>query len=326
MRQNTFLRLLSFSLFPFLFSLGSATAADYPARPIRLVIPFPPGGSIDIVARSVAQRWSGQLGQNLVIDNRAGAAGVIGTQLVAQAAPDGYTLLYGNLGPLSIGPLLKPAGYDLYKDFAPVSQVTSAPFVVFASAKLPVGNAKELIAYARERPGQVAYASSGVGSGLHMAGELFQSVAGVKFLHVPFKGMGQAAPEIASGRVQLAVSTVPGILPHVKAGRMKGVVSSGTRRSPALPDVQDCKEAGLPGFCSSAWHAVMAPARTPKPVIAKVHATLTAALAAPELREQLLRQDDADVVGGSPEALAKFMRTESARWAKVIREHGIKPE
>jgi len=323
-----YFRFLSFSLFPFLFSLGivPAHAQDYPSRPVRLVVPFPAGGSIDIVARAVAQRWSAQLGQQLVIDNRAGAAGAIGTQLVAHAPADGYTLLYGNLGPLSIGPHLTPAGYDLFKDLAPVSQVTSAPFMVFASATLPVNNAKELIAYARERPGQLNYASSGVGSGLHLAAELFQSVAGVKFTHVPFKGMGQAAPEIASGRVQLAVSTVPGVLPHVKAGRMKGIVSSGTRRSAQLPDVQTCTEAGLPRFCSSAWHAVVAPARTPKPVIAKIHRTLVATLASQELRDQLLRQEDAETVGSTPDELAKFLRSESARWAKIIREVGVKAE
>ena len=321
-------RLLSFSLFPLLFSLGIgfATAQTYPTRPVRVVIPFPAGGSIDIVARSISQRWSLQLGQQLVIDNRGGAAGVIGTQIVARAPADGYTLLYANLGPLSIGPLLSPAGYDVHKDFAPVSLVSSAPFVVFASTTLPVNNAKELVAYAKERPGKLSYASSGVGSGLHMAGELFQSVTGTKFLHVPFKGMGQAAPEIASGRVQLAVSTVPGVLPHVKAGRMKGIVSSGNRRSPALPEVQSCTEAGLPDFCSSAWHAVVAPARTPKPIIAKVHATLAATLNNPELRDQLLRQEDAETIGSTPEELAKFMRADSARWARIIKEFGIKGE
>jgi tripartite-type tricarboxylate transporter receptor subunit TctC len=198
--------------------------------------------------------------------------------------------------------------------------------MIFASASLPVSTAKELIAYARERPGQLNYASSGIGSGLHLMGELFKSVAGVNLVHVPFKGMGQAAPEIASGRVQLAVSTLPGVLPHVKAGRMKGIVSSGTRRSAQLPEVQTCTEAGLPGFCSSAWHAVVAPARTPKPVIAKIQRTLMTTLAGQELRDQLLRQEDADTVGGTPEALAKFLRSESAKWAKIIREVGVKAE
>jgi len=304
-----------------------ATAAEFPARPIRMIVPFPAGGSIDIVGRSIAQRWSAQLGQQVVVDNRGGAAGTIGMQLVAHAAPDGYTIVYGNAGPLAIGPLLSPSvGYDVLRDFAPVSQTTSAPFVVFAFTGLPVTNARELVAYARERPGQLAYASSGVGSGLHLMGELFKSVAGVNLLHVPFKGMGQAQPELASGRVQLAVSTTPGILPLVKSGRMRGIVSSGTQRSALLPDVQTCTEAGLPGFCSPSWHAVLAPARTPPAVIERLHRTLAATLANPELRDQLAAREDSVAVGGTPQALAKLLREESARFAQIIKAAGIKGE
>jgi tripartite-type tricarboxylate transporter receptor subunit TctC len=330
---GAFVKLLTvkfFRLLPSAFCLAlSATAAaqNYPARPIRMVVPFPAGGSIDIVSRSIAQRWSAHLGQQFVIDNRSGAAGTIGTKLVADAPPDGHTILYANAGPLSIGPHLyaKP-GYDLFRDFAPVSQVTSAPFMIFASTQLPVTTPQQLITYAKERPGQLNYASSGVGSGLHLMGELFKSVAGVNIVHVPFKGMGQAAPEIASGRVQLAVSTVPGVLPHVKAGRMKGIVSSGTRRSAQLPNVPTCTEAGLPGFCSMSWHAIVAPARTPKAAIAKLHQTLAFTLSNPELRDQLLAQEDSDAVGSTPESLAKLLRSESDKWGKIIKAIGVKGE
>jgi len=305
----------------------TAFAQQYPARPIRVIVPFPPGGSIDIVSRSISQRWGALLGQQLVIDNRGGAGGTLGTQLVAQAPADGYTILYANSGPISIGPHLYPKlGYDVFRDFAPVSQTTSAPYVIFASASLPVSTPQQLIAYAKERPGQLNYASSGVGSGLHLTGELFKSVTGVDLVHIPFKGMGQAAPEIASGRVQLAVSTVPGVLPHVKAGRMKGIVSSGTRRSPTLPDVVTCREAGLPAFCSVSWHAVLAPAKTPKAVVAKLHRTLAETLSNAELKDQLLARDDADAIGGSPEELAKLLRSESAQYGKIIRKVGIKGE
>jgi tripartite-type tricarboxylate transporter receptor subunit TctC len=311
-----------------LVSLGAAAAeTPFPSRPIRMVIPFPPGGSIDIVARAISQHWSVRLGQPIVIDNRGGAGGSLGTQLVAQALPDGHTLLYGNAGPLAIGPhLYANVGYDMFRDLAPVSQVTSSPFVVFATTALPVNTPQELIAYAKQRPGQLNYASSGVGSGLHLMGELFKSVAGVDLVHVPFKGMGQAAPELASGRVQIAVSTIPGILPQVKSGRMKGIVSSGTRRSPLLPDVPTCIEASLPGFCASSFHGIVAPARTPKAAIARLQQTLAATLSNPELREQLAMREDSEAIGGTPEELAKLMRSESDRWGKIIKAIGVKGE
>jgi len=305
----------------------TAAGQNYPTRPIRVIVPFPAGGSIDIIARSITQRWSPYLGQQIVIDNRGGAGGTLGTQLVAQASPDGHTILYANSGPLSIGPhLYAKLGYDVLTDFAPVSQTTSAPFVIFAAASLPVSTPQQLIAYAKERPGQLNYASSGIGSGLHLTGELFKSVTGTNIVHVPFKGMGQAAPELASGRVHLAVSTVPGVLPHVKAGRMKGILSSGTRRSPALPEIPTCTESGLPTFCSSSWHAVLAPAHTPKAIIARLHQTLTATLENPELREQLLAREDADAVSSTPDELAKFLRAESAQWGRIIKAVGIKGE
>jgi tripartite-type tricarboxylate transporter receptor subunit TctC len=320
--------LLKLSVSAVCLLLGHAAAGqNYPTRPLRVIVPFPAGGSIDIISRSITQRWSAYLGQQIVIDNRGGAGGTLGTQLVAQASPDGHTILYANSGPLSIGPhLYAKLGYDVLKDFAPVSQTTSAPFVIFAAASLPVTTPQQLIAYARERPGELDYASSGIGSGLHLTGELFKSVTGTNIVHVPFKGMGQAAPELASGRVHLAVSTVPGVLPHVKAGRMKGIVSSGTRRSPALPEVPTCTESGLPTFCSSSWHAVLAPARTLKPVIAKLHQTLTTTLENPELREQLLAREDADAVSSTPDELAKFLRAESAQWGRIIKAVGIKGE
>jgi tripartite-type tricarboxylate transporter receptor subunit TctC len=319
--------LLPFCLFPFAFSLGSAAAADFPSRPIRMVVPFPPGGSIDIVSRSIVERWNPQLGQQIVVDNRGGAGGALGAKLAAEAPADGYTILYGNAGPLAIGPHLRSnIGYDIFKDFTPVSQTTSSPFMIFASAKLPVSNAQELIAHAKANPGKLNYASSGVGSGLHLMGELFKSVTGTNIVHVPFKGMGQAAPEIASGRVQLAVSTVPGVLAHVKAGRMKGIVSSGTRRSPQLPAVQTCTEAGVPGFCSMSFHAIVAPAGTPKAAIARLHQTLAKALSDPGLREQLMSRTDSETVGGTPAELAKLLRDESAKWSKVIKTIGVKAD
>jgi len=292
-----------------------------------MVVPFPPGGSIDIVARAISQPWSGQLNQQIIIDNRAGAGGTSGSQLVADAAPDGYTLLYANSGPLSIGPILYgKLGYDVFRSFAPVSHVTSSPFMIFAIASLPPNTVAELIAYAKQRPGQLNYASSGIGSGLHLMGELFKRVAGVNLVHVPFKGMGQAMPELASGRVQLAVSTVAGLAAQVQAGRLKGIVSSGTRRSVQLADVPTCTEAGIPDFCSTSWHAIVTPAGTPKAVIAKLQQTLAATLANQALREQLLAREDVEAVASTPEQLARLLRSEFAKWSAIIKSVGIKAD
>ena len=306
---------------------AGAAAQDYPQRPIRMVIPFPAGGSIDVIGRAIAINWSATLGQQIVIDNRGGAGGTLGSELVAKAQPDGYTILYGNSGPLSIGPLLyKKLGYDLFRDFAPVSQAVSSPFVVFATQSLPPNNAAELIAYLKDRPDKVNYASSGVGSGLHLVGELFQSVTGTRLVHVPFKGISQALSELFTGRVQLAMSTTAGLAVHVRAGRMKGIVSTGRERSPQLPEVPTCIEANLPGLCSGSWHAIMAPAGTPRAVVNKLQQTLKTTLANAEIREQLLAREDASAVASTPDELAKFLRAESTRWAAIIKAVGVKGE
>jgi tripartite-type tricarboxylate transporter receptor subunit TctC len=308
----------------FLVAGHSASGQPYPQRPIRMVVPFPPGGGIDTVARTFVPHWVAGLNQQIVIDNRGGAAGTIGTELVAKAPADGYTILYGNAGPLAIGPsLYEKLGYDLFKDLTPVSLVVTSPFMIFATTTLPK-SVNELIAYARARPGQLNYASSGVGSGLHLVGELFKSVAGVDIVHVPFKGIGQAVSEIATGRVQLVVSTVAGMDGHVKAGRMNGIVSTGTRRSQKLPDVPTCIEAGLPGLQSLSWNAIVAPAGVPKPVILKLQQTLAATLAKPELRDRLMALEDAEAVGSTPGELAKLLRSEYVKWGTLIKSIDVR--
>lgn len=301
-------------------------AQTYPTKPIRVIVPFPAGESIDATARLIAQPWMAALGQQMVIDNRGGAGGTIGTELTAKALPDGYTISYGNLGPLSIGPnLYQKLGYDLFKDLAPVSQATSLPFVLFGSTTLPVNTAQELVAYAKARPGQLNFGSTGVGSGLHLMGELFKLTAGVNMVHVPFKGVAQAVPEIMAGRLQLAFNTIPAFLPHVKAGRLKAFVITAPKRSPLLPDVPACTEVGLPGLDANAWHAVVAPAGTPKEIVRKLYQTLAATLASPEVRSQLAAVG-AEPVASSPEEFAKFMRAESQKWARVIKAGGVKVE
>jgi tripartite-type tricarboxylate transporter receptor subunit TctC len=309
-----------------LLVLHPAWGQPYPGRPVRMVVPFVPGGSIDTVARVVAVHWSTVLGQQIVLDNRGGAGGTVGTELVAKATPDGYTILYGNSGPLAIAPhLYDKLGYDLFRDLAPVSQVTTSPFMVFASTSLPVASTKELIDYAKARPGQLNYASSGIGSGLHLVGELFKSVAGVNIVHVPFKGLGQAVADIASGRVQLVMSTVAAMVPHVRGGRLRGIVSTGTRRSPQLPEAPTCIEAGLPGLQATSWHAVMAPAKTPAAVVLKLQQTLAGAISKPDARDAMAR-DDAEAVGGTPEELGRFLRAESTKWGSIIKAVGVRAE
>ena len=310
-----------------LASAAAVAQPAYPTRSLRMVIPFAPGGSIDVVGRMVAQHWGTALGQQIVIDNRGGVGGALGTELVARAAPDGYTLLYSNAGPLSIAPNLNPKlAYDVFRDFAPVTQVTSAPFILFSAATLPVNSVSELVAYAKARPGQLNYASSGMGSGLHLMAELFKSVTGTDFVHVPFKGLGAAVTEIISGRVHMLVNTYAGSAGHHKAGRIRPLMSSGASRSAQLPEVPTCAEAGLPGFCSQSWQAVVAPAGTPKAAISRLQQTLAAAFSHAELKAQILARDDATVVGGSPEALAAFLRSEHAKWGKLIKSAGIKGE
>ena len=298
----------------------------YPNKPIRLIVPFPAGESVDAVARLTAQQWSNALGQQIVIDNRGGAGGTIGSDVVAKSTPDGYTLLWGNVGPLAIGPrLYTKLNYDVARDFAPVSQVANLPFVLFASPVLQVNSMTELVAYAKAHPGELNFGSTGVGSGLHLIGELLKSVAAINIVHVPYKGVAQAMPEIFAGRLQLAFNTIPAFLPHVKAGRLKAFVITAQHRSPLLPDVPASAEAGLPALQGSSWHAVVAPAGTPKDAIVKLHQTLAAAVAVPELRNQLISQG-AEPVGGTPDELAAFMRSEADKWGRVIIAAGVKAE
>jgi len=303
-----------------------AFGQPYPNKPIRLVVPFPAGESIDGVARLLVQHWQTALGQQILVDNRGGAGGTIGTEIVAKATADGYTISYGNLGPLSIGPnLYKKLGYDLFRDLAPVSQATNLPFVLFASPSLPANSVAELVTYAKAHPGELNFGSTGVGSGLHLIGEMFKMTAGIDMVHVPYKGVAQALPEIMAGRLQLAFNTIPAFLPHVKAGRLKAFVITARQRSPLLPQVPACNEVGMPGLDASAWHAVVAPAGTPQEAVRKLHQTLAKTLALPEVREQLAAQG-AEPVGSSPEEFRKFLRAESNKWAGVIKHAGVKAE
>src|SRR5437773_7819309 len=282
-RGNKMIRRLS--CFALLLIAIEALAQTYPAKPIRLVVPFPAGESVDATARLVGQSWSAALGQQILVDNRGGAGGTIGSEAVAKSPPDGYTLLWGNVGPLAIGPgLYKKLGYDVAQDFEPVSLVATLPFVLFASPVLPANSVVELLAYARAHPGELNFGSTGVGSGLHLIGELFKSVAGIQIVHVPYKGVAQALPEMMSGKVQIAFNTIPAFLPHVKAGRLKALAITAASRSPLLPEVPAMPEVGLAEVQGGSWHAVVAPAGTHRAIIERLNRTLVGTISAPEMR------------------------------------------
>ena len=311
---------------PLCLFAASSFAQGYPSKPVRLVVPFPAGESVDATARLVSQSWSSALGAQVVVDNRGGAGGTIGSEAVAKSAPDGYTLLWGNVGPLAIGPsLYKKLGYDVAKDFAPVSLVATLPFVLFASPQLKADSVPELVAYAKAHPGEINFGSTGVGSGLHLIAELFKSAAGIDIVHVPYKGVAQALPEMMAGKVQIAFNTIPAFLPHVKAGRLKALAITAEQRSPLLPQVPTMPEAGQPAVLGGSWHAVVAPAGVPKDVIVKLNRTLVASVEEHEVYKTLLAQG-ADPVGGTPEELAAFMREEAAKWGRVIRASGARAE
>ena len=309
-----------------LLASAHGALAQYPTKPVRLVVPFPAGESVDATARLVGQSWSAALGQQILVDNRGGAGGTIGSEAVAKSAPDGYTLLWGNVGPLAIGPgLYKKLGYEVAKDFEPVSLVATLPFVLFASPVLPANSVTELVAYAKSHPGEINFGSTGVGSGLHLIAELFKSVAGIQIVHVPYKGVAQALPEMMSGKVQIAFNTIPAFLPHVKAGRLKALAITAPVRSPLLPDVPATPEVGLAAVQGGSWHAVVAPAGTPRAIIERLNQTLVATVAASELRTQLTNQG-AQPVGSSPEELRKFMQAEAEKWGRVIQFSGARAD
>ena len=303
---------------------AAATAQTYPVKPIRVVVPFPAGESIDATARATGQHWGAALGQQIIVDNRGGAGGTIGTEIVAKSPPDGYTVLWGNVGPLAIGPsLYSRLQYDVVKSFAPVSQAATLPFVMFISAAIPPNTVQEFIAYGKARPKELNFGSTGIGSGIHLITEMFKMQTGVDMSHVPYKGVAQAMPEMVAGRIQVAFNTIPAFLPHVKAGRLKALVITSPRRSPLLPQVPTAPEAGLPQLLGSSWHGVVAPAGTPPAAISRLHQTLQTALAVPELRDLLLSQG-AEPVGSSPDEFGKFLRAELAKWAPIVQASGAK--
>ena len=302
-----------------------AHAQDYPTRPVRIVVPFAPGGPNDIIVRLVAQKLTETWTQPFLIENRPGAGGNIGTDFVAKAAPDGYTLLSVGPGSLIINPLIGKVPYDTARDFAPVTLMARAPNALVAHPSLPAGSVKELIELARSQPGRVNYGSGGNGSTPHLAGAMFAAMAGVALTHVPYKGTAPAMADLIGGQVQIAFLGIPTVLPHVKSGKLRVLAVTGKRRSPELPGVPTVDEAGVPGYELSPWYGLLAPAGTPREVVVRLGEEVSRVVRAPEMKEKLAVQG-AEVAGGSPEEFAALIRADTSTWSRVVKDAGIRIE
>ncbi|MEJ8847447.1 tripartite tricarboxylate transporter substrate binding protein [Variovorax rhizosphaerae] len=303
-------------------SAQAQSAGDYPNKAIRLVVPYPPGGGTDVIARIVQERFQALLGQPVVIENRGGAAGSIGTEAVAKSPPDGYTVLF-TLSSHTINPAIYPKlAFDTAKDFEPVGMVASLPQILVANLQFRPNTVAELIALGREKPGTLSFASVGNGSPGHLAGELFKLRTDVAMAHIPYRGGGPAVTDVMGGQVPLLWVSIPAAAQFVKAGKLKALAVSTTRRSAAFPDVPTMQEAGVPDFDVDSWYAVFVPAKTPRPIIDKLNKVIDTVVHEPEIRDKLLAQGS-EGVGGSPEALGKVVNTELARWNKLVKEARI---
>ncbi len=301
---------------------GSAASVDYPTRPIRLIVPFAPGGSADNLARTLQPALSDALGQSLVIDNRPGASSIIGTELTAKAAPDGYTLLLITTTHAVNPALLPKLPFDALKDFAPVSLVVSQPNILVVHPSVPAKSVKELIALAKARPNTLAFASGGNGSSPHLSGELLKLVAGIQITHVPYKGSGPGITDLLGGHVQLMFAGPLGVEQHIKSGRLRALAVADARRSAVLPDVPTMAEAGAPGVETGTWYGILAPARTPPPVRDRVYAAIVRVLHLPELKTRMLAQG-VDIVASSPQEFAVFLRHEVVKWARLVKDANV---
>ncbi len=304
---------------------GTAAAQSYPSKPIRFIVPFPPGGPVDAVARIVGQRVSLSVGQPVTVENRAGAGGIVGAEIAAKAPADGYTVFVCAIHHSVLPSIHAKLPYDFWRDFVPLSMGTTFPIVVVANPSMPVSTLKDLIAYAKANPGKLSYGSSGNGGGTHLAGELFKTLAGVDILHVPYKGSAPAMTDLLGGQVQLMFADGPTAVPQVKGGKVKALAVAQSRRSALVPDVPSATEAGLPGYDAYSWAGFVAPTGTPPEIVQRLNAEIVKALSAPDMREAMLARG-AEPQPGTPEQFAAFVRAEMAKWAKVVREANIKAD
>jgi tripartite-type tricarboxylate transporter receptor subunit TctC len=301
-----------------------AFAQSYPTKPIKLIVPFPPAGSTDISARAVAGKLGERLGQPVIIENKPGAGGNIGTDLVAKAPPDGYTLVVGTVGTHAINQsLYSKMPFDNIRDFTPVVLLSTTPNVLVMQPSFPANSVADVIKLAKAKPGELTFASSGSGTSIHLSGELFNSMAGTKMQHIPYKGSGPMLIDLMSGTVNIAFDNLSASMPHIKGGKLKALATTGSKRSPALPDLPTVAEAGLTGYDSTSWNAIYAPAGTPKEIVDKLNREVNAILSSPETRKFFAEQG-AESGGGTPQQLADITRAETAKWAKVVKDSGAK--
>jgi tripartite-type tricarboxylate transporter receptor subunit TctC len=300
-----------------------AAGQTYPAKPVRLVVPFPPGGGTDLVGRAIAQGLTERLGQSVIVDNRAGAGGVIGADHVAKSPADGYTLLMGTPGPLTINPNLRKVPYDPERDFAPIALATISPFVLVVHPSVPARSVKELIAIARAKPGQLNYSTSGQGSVSHLAGAQFEALAGISFTLIPFKGSSPSLTALIAGQVDLTLENQPVTLPHIRARKLRGLAVGTVKRSALLPELPTMREAGVAGYETSTAFGVVAPAGTAGPILTRLSQEIAGVLKGNEMKERLAKQG-LEAVGSTPEEYAAHLREERARYARLIQSAGIK--
>lgn len=304
----------------------NAIAQSYPNKPVRLMVPFPPGGSVDIVARIVAQKLSERLGQQVVIENRGGGGGVVGTAVVAKAAPDGYTLVMGSNSTHVVAPLVyRKLDYDPVKDFAPVSLVASTPYLLVINPNVKANNLKELLELFRAQPGKLNYASAGTGSTTQLAMEMLKSAAKVFVLHIPYKGNGPAGVAVISGEVEVLFGSLPAVLPHALSGKVRPIAVGSLKRSPSLPNVPTVAESGFPGFDASLWLAIMAPGGTPAAIVERLNKEIGAVLTAPDTAASLAKAGAAPQ-SSTPAQLAAMIRDETPKYAKIVKDANITPE
>jgi tripartite-type tricarboxylate transporter receptor subunit TctC len=308
-----------------IFAAMQALAQPYPTRPIRMLVPFAPGGSVDIVARLVGAKLSDELGQQVVVENKGGAGGTIATAMLAKSPGDGYTLMTMHQGLAFNAALYPNQPYDTLRDLAPIAHIGATPNVLVVTDALPVKTLPEFLAYARANPGRIAYGSGGIGSAGHLSVELLQSLTGTKLTHVPYKGSGPAITDLISGQIQAMLLTMPAVMPFVKSGKLRAIATSGAQRSPALPELPTIAEAGVAGYEYTPWYGIFGPATMPKELVARLHQTVNKTLANAEMAEKLAHQG-LEVGAMTSGEFARIVRSDLARWGKIIRDTGVRAE